>query len=66
MFRAYPERWGARYVIYNTSAVACAKEFGVTTPVEDLAPEDYRGFIERTAERMLRRLWEARPQPRAA
>ena len=66
MFRAYPERWGARYVIYNTHAVACSEEFGITKPVEDLAPEDYRGFIERTAERMLGRLWGVRPEPRAA
>jgi hypothetical protein len=66
MFAAYPERWGARYVIYNTHAVACSKEFGVDKPVEELTPDDYRGFIERTAQRMLQRLWEARPTPRAA
>ncbi len=66
MFAAYPERWGARYVIYNTSAAACSREFGVPRPVEALGPEDYRRFIERTAERMLQRLWEVRPTPRTA
>jgi hypothetical protein len=65
MFAAYPERWGARYVIYNTHAVACSKEFGIEKTVEELTPADYRGFIERTAQRMLQRLWEARPTPRA-
>jgi hypothetical protein len=63
MFASYPER-GARYLIYNTSAVACSKEFGVTRPVEELTPDHYRDFIERTAQRMLKRLEEARPTPR--
>ncbi len=63
---SYPERPGVRYVIYNTSAVACAREFGASRPVEVLAPEDYRRFIEGTAERMLGRLEEARPTPRRA
>jgi hypothetical protein len=66
MFRSYPERHCARYVIYNTSAVACAREFGASRPVETLAAEDYRRFIEGTAERMLGRLEEARPTPRPA
>lgn len=61
MFASYPEAHGARYVIYNTSAQACAREFGVTKPVDALGPDDYRAFIEGTAKRMLRRLDEARP-----
>jgi hypothetical protein len=64
MFAKYSEQWGARYVIYNTSAQACTKEFGVDKAVEDLGPEDYRGFIESTARRMLTRLEETRPTPR--
>jgi hypothetical protein len=64
MFASYPEKHGARYVIYNTSAVACAKEFGVTKSIDALDPDDVRGFIERTAERMLKRLEEARATPR--
>jgi hypothetical protein len=64
MFAMYTEKWGARYVIYNTSAQACLQEFGIAKSVEELQPEDYRGFIERTAQRMLKRLEEARPVPR--
>lgn len=64
MFAAYEERHGAPCVIYNTSAVACAKEFGVTKAVEELTPDDYRRFIAGTALRMLARL-EARPPRRA-
>jgi hypothetical protein len=64
MFAKYSEQWGARYVIYNTSAQACVKEFGLDKAVEDLAPEDYRAFIEGTARRMLTRLEETRPTPR--
>ncbi|MGH7266666.1 MAG: hypothetical protein ACREMB_17725 [Candidatus Rokuibacteriota bacterium] len=66
MFASYPEKHGARYVIYNTSAEACAKEFGLARPVKALTPDDYRGFIEGTAGRMLRRLEEARPVRRAS
>jgi len=70
--RRDPEAAGAYYCpetnecvfLDNTSAVACAKEFGAGRPVEALAPEDYRRFIEGTAQRMLGRLWEARPTPR--
>ena len=61
MFASYPEKHGARYVIYNTGAAACAREFGVTRPVEGLTPDDYRQFIQETARRMLRRLDEVRP-----
>ncbi len=61
MFASYPEVHGARYVIYNTSAEACAREFGVTRPITALTPEDYRRFIEKTAERMLARLEEVTP-----
>jgi hypothetical protein len=66
MFRSYPERHGARYVIYNTNAAACAREFGASRPIDALAPEDYRRFIEGTAARMLERLEAARPIPRRA
>ena len=61
MFASYPEKHGARYVIYNTGAAACAREFGVTRSVEELTPDDYRRFIQETARRMLRRLDEVRP-----
>jgi hypothetical protein len=61
MFASYPEKHGARYVIYNTGAAVCAQEFGVKKPVEDLTPEDYRTFIEKTARRMLRLLDDVRP-----
>ena len=61
MFASYPEKHGARYVIYNTGAAACAREFGVTRSVEELTPDDYRRFIHETARRMLRRLDEVRP-----
>jgi len=64
MFARYSEEWGARYVIYNTSAQACLKEFGISRAVEELTPDDYRGFIESTAERMLGHLEEARLAPR--
>ncbi len=64
MFASYQDTHGAPYVIYNTGAAACAKEFGVTKPVEELGPDDFRSFIEQTARRMLDRL-EARPGPRA-
>lgn len=60
----YTERWGARYLIYNTSAQACLKEFGIDKTVDELVPEDYRAFIEATARRMLARLEEAHPTPR--
>jgi hypothetical protein len=64
MFAMYTEKWGARYLIYNTSAQACIEEFGISKTVDELEPEDFRGFIERTAQRMLKRLEEARPVPR--
>jgi hypothetical protein len=64
MFASYQDRHGAVCVIYNTHAAACAKEFGVSKAVEDLTPDDYRGFIEGTARRMLARA-EARPPRRA-
>lgn len=60
MFASYQERHGARYVIYNTSAAACLREFGGGKAVEDLTPEDYRRFIGGTARRMLTRLAETR------
>jgi hypothetical protein len=60
MFASYQDRHGARYVIYNTSAAACLREFGGPKSVEDLAPDDYHRFIEGTARRMLTRLAEAR------
>ncbi|PYM63113.1 MAG: hypothetical protein DMD79_09370 [Candidatus Rokuibacteriota bacterium] len=61
MFASYQEKHGARYVIYNTGAAVCAREFGIRKPVEALTPEDYRTFIEKTARRMLERLDEVRP-----
>ncbi|HEV8309344.1 MAG TPA: hypothetical protein VGW35_16925 [Methylomirabilota bacterium] len=64
MFASYSERYGVRYLIYNTSAAACAKEFGTTKALEALGPDDFRLFIEGTATRMLKRLEEARPTPR--
>jgi hypothetical protein len=64
MFAMYTEEWGAPYVIYNTSAEACLREFGIAKAVDELQPDDFRGFIERTAQRMLKRLEEARPVPR--
>jgi hypothetical protein len=60
MFASYQERHGARYLIYNTSAQACMREFGVRKAVEDLTADDYRMFIESTARRMLSRLDEVR------
>jgi hypothetical protein len=61
MFASYQEKHGAGYVIYNTGAAVCAREFGIKKPVEDLWPEDYRTFIAKTARRMLARLDEIRP-----
>jgi len=37
----------------------------LTRPVEELTLEDYRGFIERTAQRMLKRLKDALPTPQS-
>jgi hypothetical protein len=64
MFARYSEEWGARYVIYNTGAQACIKEFGLSKTVEELTPEDYRGFVDATARRMLKRLEDTRPVAR--
>jgi hypothetical protein len=63
---SYPERYGARSVIYKTSAVACARRVGASRPLDALTPEDDRRFIEGTGERMLARLGAARPTPRRA
>jgi hypothetical protein len=57
-FAELSEQRGARYVIYNTGAGVCAREFGVEKRPEELTREDYEGFIQGTVRRMLARLEE--------
>lgn len=58
MFASYQDVHGARYVIYNTGAAVCAREFGIAKPVEALTHEDYQRIIEGTGRRILERLEE--------
>jgi len=58
MFASYQDVHGARYLIYNTGAAVCAREFGIKTPVEALTHEDYQRIIEGTGRRILERLEE--------
>lgn len=58
MFASYQDVHGARYVIYNTGAAVCAREFGIRKPVEALTHEDYQRIIEGTGRRILERLEE--------
>jgi hypothetical protein len=55
-FAELSERHGARYVIYNTGAEVCAREFGINKPAAELNREDFETFIAGTVRRMLARL----------
>lgn len=53
MFASYKERHGAKYVIYNTGAAVCAREFGIKKAAEELTEKDFQEIIMGTARRML-------------
>jgi hypothetical protein len=53
MFASYREKHGAKYVIYNTGAAVCAREFGIKKSAEELTEKDFQEIIMGTAKRML-------------
>jgi hypothetical protein len=53
MFASYKENHGAKYVIYNTGAEVCAREFGVKKTPAELTEKDFEKIIMSTAKRML-------------
>jgi hypothetical protein len=56
-----PRKHGALRDLQHRARRSARREFGVKKAVEDLTPEDYRTFIEKTARRMLRLLDDVRP-----